>query len=363
MVVYSMDEKKDQDTISVREGEDFDRQSFQRYLTHHVGGWSVEEALKVTQFTTGFSNLTYLIRSGENETVMRRPPFGPLPPKAHDMKREYQLLEKLHPVFPYVPKPYFFCEDESVIGARFYLMERKKGVIIDEDFPLGYKATEKVCKRISYAVVDALAELHQIDYKEVGLSDFGYPKGFLERQVNGWIKRYERSKTDEIDVVDHLSKWLLNHIPDSQEATIIHNDYKLNNMLFSKDFSRVEAILDWEMATVADPLFDLAGALGYWVEENDSGLLKNAGISSVTTKPGFISRNEFIERYAKKTGRDILSLHFYMTFVYFWLAVVLQQIYFRWKTGQTNDERFSTLNDKVKNLMNYAYEVAETGKY
>lgn len=358
-----MNEDEIRDTISVRPGEDFDRESLKRYLSEHVEGWSGENPLEVSQFPTGFSNLTYLVKCGEQEAVLRRPPFGPLPPKAHNMKREFQLLRKLHPYYPYLPEPYAFCEDERVIGARFYLMERKKGIVLDDGFPLESELTVERCERISHVVVDALAELHQINYKEAGLADFGYPQGFLERQVNGWIKRYDRSKTDDIPVVDRIAKWLVEHIPTPHEATVIHNDYKLNNMLFSSDLNQIEAILDWEMATIADPLFDLAGALGYWVVEGDSDLLMDAGISTLTANPGFISRDEFIERYTQKTGRDIPSFHFYMTFVYFKLAVVLQQIYYRWKTGQTKDERFSSLNNNIRNLMNYAFQVSETGKY
>jgi aminoglycoside phosphotransferase (APT) family kinase protein len=347
-----MGEGLQRQTIPVRQGEDFDHEAVRQYLLAHVEGVP-DEPMEVEQFPSGASNLTYLLRCGDWEGVMRRPPFGPLPPKAHDMKRESEILKRLHPVFPLVPEPYLFCEDTSIIGAPFYVMSRKKGIVLDDRFPAGLEPTEENCKRVSYAVVDTLVRLHDVNYKEAGLAEFGHPEGFLERQVNGWIARYERSKTEEIPQFEKLAKWMRGSIPVSREATIIHNDYKLNNMLLTPDLFQVAAILDWEMATIADPLFDLGVALGYWVQHDDPDLLKN-GLPTVTVIPGFINRREFIERYAGKSGRDVSSLHFYTTFAYFKLAIVLQQIHYRWKTRQTRDERFATFNEMVKNLMIYA---------
>lgn len=340
------------DTIDIRPGEDFDREAVRRYLLQHIEGMP-DAPLEVRQFPSGASNLTYLLRCGDWEAVMRRPPFGPLPPKAHDMKRESEYLKRLHPYFPLVPKPYIFCDDESVIGAPFYVMERKKGVVLDDGFPPGVEVTEELCRKISYAVVDTLAQLHQVDYREAGLSQFGRPEGFMERQVKGWIARYDRVKTDEIPGVEQIARWLLDHIPTARETTIVHNDYKLNNMLLSFDFESVVCVLDWEMATIGDPLYDLGVTLGYWTLADDSDLLKE-GLPTVTTTRGFISREEFIERYARKTGREVVNMHFYLTFSYFRTAVVLQQIYYRWKRGQTQDERFGKFNKVIRNLFEYA---------
>ncbi|MCQ6279543.1 phosphotransferase family protein [Bacillus sp. EB600] len=356
-----MNQSQYSETIPIRKGEEFNQETLRSFLNEHVDGFP-NKPLEVKQYPTGVSNLTYFIRSGEWEAVMRRPPSGPLPPKAHDMKRESDLLTKLHPVFPLVPKPYVYCNDPEVLGEPFYVMERKHGVVLDYKFPAGFTASKELCKEISYAVVDALAQLHSVDYEKADLANFGHPNGFLERQVNGWIHRYIKFKTDEIPYFEPMAKWLVDHIPSSQYASIIHNDYKLNNMLLSKEFKQIEAILDWEMATIADPFFDLACALGYWMEEEDPDYLKDS-LPTVTTLPGFIKRKDFIQRYAVKTGKDIPSLTFYMVFTYFKLAVVLQQIYYRWKVGQTKDERFETFIKKVKNLMYYAYEVSETGNY
>nr|WP_263326590.1 phosphotransferase family protein [Neobacillus sp. Marseille-Q6967] len=354
-----MSQNQSNETISVRNGEDFNREVLRKYLLNHVEDFP-NKPLEVEQFPTGFSNLTYLIRSGDWEAVMRRPPSGPLPPKAHDMKRESDLLRNLYSAFPLIPKPYVFCDDKDVLGVPFYIMERKKGVVLDNRFPPGFIPTKELCIEISNAVVDALAQLHSVDYKKANLSAFGHPDGFLDRQVNSWIKRYRKFETHDILYFEPLAKWFLANIPSSKEATIIHNDYKLNNMLLSKDYKHIEAILDWEMATIADPFFDLASALGYWMEADDPDYLKES-MPTVTTLPGFIKRNEFIQRYSLKSGRDIPSLSFYMAFTYFKLAVVLQQIYYRWKVGQTADERFANLDKRVKNLMLYAFEVTETG--
>lgn len=349
------------DTIPVRKGEDFDRQALRNYLAEHVSDFPNKE-LEVEQFATGFSNLTYFIRSGTWEAVMRRPPAGPLPPKAHDMKRESDLLSRLHPVYPLVPKPYVFCEDKEILGVPFYVMEKKQGVVLSEAFPPGFNASPELRIEISNAVVDALAELHTVDYEKADMAKFGRPEGFLERQVTGWIGRYNKSKTDEIPQFEFLAKWFMNNIPTSQYASIIHNDYKLNNMLFSKDYTKIEAILDWEMATVADPFFDFGCALGYWLEPSDPDYLKES-LPIVTTEPGFIKRSDFVQRYAVKTGFEIPQLHFYVAFTYFKLAIALQQIYYRWKVGQTQDDRFANFDQRVKNLMLSAQEIAETGKF
>ncbi|WP_216829848.1 phosphotransferase family protein [Alkalihalobacterium elongatum] len=346
--------------ISVRSGEDFNRENLRQFLLEQ--NLIPNETLEVKQFPSGSSNLTYSLRCGGWEGVMRRPPFGKLPPKAHDMKREANLLEMVYPHFKHVPKPYVFCEDKSIIGAPFYIMERKHGVVIDNHFPPGVSVTNEKCKKLSTDFVDTLVELHHIDYKVASLEDFGKPEGFSERQVHGWIKRYNLSKTEDIEVVDRLSKWLIENIPKSYEATIIHNDYKLNNMLFSTDLNEVVALLDWEMATIADPIFDLCVSLGYWVQDDDPDYIKNVQ-PTVTHHPGFLNRREIVELYASKTGRDVTSIHFYLVLAYFRLAVVLQQMHYRWKMGQTQDKRFENHNINARNLILHADEVSHLKNY
>jgi aminoglycoside phosphotransferase (APT) family kinase protein len=351
-----MDIKSVKGTIPVRSGEDFDRDAVRRYLQAQ-GLVQEDTPLVVVQFPTGASNLTYLVQCGDFVAVLRRPPFGPLPPKAHDMKRESAFLSKLHPVFPKVPRPYAFCEDETVIGGPFYLMEYRPGVTLDTRFPEGTEATPDLARRISETVVDTLVELHQVDYREAGLESFGKPEGFLERQVKGWVDRYHRSKTDDIPGAERLMAWLASRLPQSPAPTIIHNDYKLNNMILNpEDLAEVVAIVDWEMATIGDPLFDLAVTLSYWIEPGDPELLRQM-MPTVTQLPGFYTREEFIQRYAEKSGRSVDGLDYYLVFAYFKLAVILQQIYFRWKRGQTQDPRFAGFGQRVEALIRHALQL------
>jgi aminoglycoside phosphotransferase (APT) family kinase protein/phosphosulfolactate phosphohydrolase-like enzyme len=348
------------DTIRVREGEGFDLEAVERYLREHLDGLP-EGELKVRQFPSGASNLTYLLEVGDWEGVLRRPPFGPVPPKAHDMGRESGVLMRLHEAYPLAPMPYFFCDDESVIGAPFYVMERRRGVVVDDEFPEGVEPTRELCQGISRAVADTLAELHAVDPGEAGLGDLGRPEGFLQRQLEGWIGRYEKARTDEIGEVGPLTDWLARGVPESPEPTIIHNDYKLNNLVLDPDdLTEVRAVLDWEMATIGDPLFDLAVSLSYWTEPGDSQELKDV-MPTVTSTPGFMTRAEFVERYAEKSGRDLSEMHWYMVFGYFKLAAILQQIYARWKKGQTKDERFANFDGRVRTLILHANSLAEEG--
>ena len=348
------------ETIGVREGEGFDVEAVEGYLRGHVDGLP-EGSLEVRQFPSGASNLTYLLKIGDWEGVLRRPPLGPIPPKAHDMGRESGILARLNAAYPLAPKPYFLCEDESVIGAPFYVMERRQGVVLDDSFPKGVEPDEELCRRVSRTVADTLVELHAVDLERSGLGDLGKPEGFLERQTQGWIGRYEKAKTDEIKEVRPLTEWLAANVPESPEPTVIHNDYKLNNLVLDPDdLTRVRAVLDWEMATVGDPLFDLAVSLSYWVEPGDPDDLK-AVMPTVTATPGFMTRKEIIDRYAERSGRDLSHMHWYVVFGYFKLAVILQQIFARWKNGQTKDERFATFGERVRTLILHAERLSRTG--
>nr|MDP9485499.1 phosphotransferase family protein [Actinomycetota bacterium] len=222
------------ETIMVREDEDFDRGKVEAYMRERIEDLP-EGDLEVRQFPSGASNLTYLVRIGDWEGVLRRPPLGPVPPKAHDMGRESRILQKLHPVFPLAPKPYFFCEDESLIGAPFYVMERRKGIVIDASVPGTINPSPELCRGISETVVETLVRLHTVDWEGAGLGDLGRPEGFLPRQVKGWIGRYEKAKTGEIEGVAALTEWLSANVPESPEPTIVHNDYKLNNLILDPD--------------------------------------------------------------------------------------------------------------------------------
>jgi aminoglycoside phosphotransferase (APT) family kinase protein len=347
-----------EETIPVRGDEAFDVPAVERYLRSRipeVGG----ESLVVRQFPAGASNLTYLLRVGAWEGVLRRPPLGPVPPKAHDMERESRLLQQIHPVFPLAPRPYVFCDDLSLIGAPFYVMERRHGVVLNATFPPEAQPTEALCARISQTAVETLAQIHALDWQAVGLADFGYPQGFLARQVKRWIEAYFRAQTDDLPQVEPLTRWLSGHIPPEQMPTLIHNDFKLNNMLLRADDLTVPtAVLDWEMATIGDPLLDLAITLSYWVVAEDPEDLRTM-LPTVTTLPGFISREVFLEQYAEQTGRDLSAMPFYLVFGYFRMVVIIQQIYARWKRGQTLDARFAGFGDRVRALVDHAFQLTQ----
>jgi aminoglycoside phosphotransferase (APT) family kinase protein len=346
--------------MPVRKGEELHLENLTRFLRQSFPDLPTG-LLEIKQFSAGHSNLTYLLKIEDWEAVLRRPPLGPVAPKAHDMKREYEWLTEIHPIFPLAPKPLLFTDDHSIIGSPFFLMERRKGIVLDTDFPPNTEPTPEICRNISETMVDTLVELHRLDYKKTKLVHMARPDGFMERQVHGWIYRYERAKTEDIWGVEALTKWLSRHIPSSCEATVIHYDYKLNNALFASDnITKIVGLFDWEMTTVGDPLADLAAAMSYWIQDNDPDILKfGFGKPPVTVYEGFYTRKEFIERYAEKSGRDVSSINFYLTFAYFKLAVICQQIYYRYKRGQTNDERFKNFDQFVKSLVQYAWQLIE----
>jgi len=345
-------------TVPIRPEEGVDVASLQDYLRRHVTNLPPGRP-EVRQFPAGASNLTYLVRIGDWAGVLRRPPLGPLPPKAHDMMREAWILQQLHAAYPLAPRPDIVCADLDPLGAPFYIMEYRPGLTLDASFPRDIIPTRELCGRISTAVVDTLVQLHTVDWRVAGLAKIGHPEGFLERQVRGWIGRYEQAQTDDIGAVAPLMRWLEGHIPPRQTPTIIHNDFKLNNLLLDRaDPTQVVAVLDWEMATIGDPLFDLAVALSYWGEPDDPPGLR-AALSTVTTQPGFISRREFMGLYAARSGRDLSAMPFYLTFAYFKWAVIIQQIYVRWVRGQTRDARFSHFGPRVHSLIEHAHALAQ----
>ncbi|ACV57227.1 phosphotransferase family protein [Alicyclobacillus acidocaldarius] len=341
--------------MPVREEDQLDWEELRKYLVREGVLPADSGPLIAVQFPTGASNLTYLIQSGEFVAVLRRPPHGPLPPRAHDMGRESSILARLHPHFPKAPKPYAYCEDPLVIGVPFFVMEYRPGVPLDDAFPEGFAYAPEVGRAISERAIQALAELHAVDPVASGLIQFGKPEGFLRRQVDGWIERFHRSRTDEdVPHADAVMAWLSAHVPESRDVTVIHNDFKLNNMLFAPPaYHDIVGIVDWEMATVGDPLFDLGVMLSYWTEPSDPPALQ-ALFPSVTTLEGFYSRREMAERYAEETGRSVHDMKFYYVFGVFKLAVILQQIYVRYKMGKTSDARFARFGDGIRALVEHA---------
>ena len=343
----------------IRPGEELDLVRLQEYLVKHLPESSGE--LSVEQFPSGWSNLTYLLKLGNQELVLRRPPFGNQVKSAHDMGREYRVLSKLCKVFPPAPRPYLYCEDPEVIGDQFYVMERRTGVVIRTTPPPELQSDPELVRRLSDALVGCMADLHAVDYQAAGLGDLGRPKGYIERQVLGWMQRYETSKTDNYESMNQLGKWLAEHMPQDGKPALIHNDFKHDNLMLDKeDLTRVIAVLDWEMATIGDPLMDLGTTLAYWIQPDDDQALQQAafGPSSLDGSP---TRKEFADLYASKTGVDTGNVLFYYCFGLYKLAVVVQQIYARFARGATKDPRFANLNLRVLALSDTGVKAIQSG--
>ena len=319
--------------------------------------------VSVLQFPRGHSNLTYLLRAGEREVVLRRPPFGVKVKSAHDMKREYDILSALKGVYPRAPRPIAFCDDESLIGARFYLMERVCGVILrGAEPPPGVTFAPELLRGTSTALVDNLADLHAVDVSRPPLSNLGRPRGYVARQVTGWTERYFNAKTDEISGVEAAAEWLARNMPVESGAAVIHNDYKYDNVMVDpSDLTRIVAVLDWEMATVGDPLMDLGTFVGYWGDPGDPEELRTRSYGP-TYLPGSLSRSQIVERYAEKSGRAVGSILFYYVFALFKIAVIVQQIYKRYVEGATSDPRFATLIQWVRVMARQAERALEKGR-
>ena len=329
-----------------RPGEELDAGKLEIYLRQalpDLGG-----PIQIEQFPRGYSNLTYLVRVGERELVLRRPPFGAKIKTAHDMGREYRILSHLIAVYPNVPRPCAYCADEAVLGAPFYLMERVTGIILRAKPPAGLELTPTLMGRISEGFVDNLAKIHGVDYVAAGLGDLGRPEGYVARQVEGWTKRYQNARTDDIPEMDRLASWLAEHKPAEAGGCLIHNDYKYDNLILDPlDPARIKAVLDWEMATIGDPLMDLGSTLGYWVDADDPEEWRQQSFG-LTTLPGNLNREQLLARYAAITGHQVSNAVFYYGYGLFKIAVIVQQIYARYKQGLTQDARFGALINLVR---------------
>jgi aminoglycoside phosphotransferase (APT) family kinase protein len=343
---------------TVRAGEELDLARLTSFLLRHFD--KSAGPVTVEQFPSGHSNLTYLVRIGPRELVLRRPPFGNKVKTAHDMGREYRVLSKLHAAYGIAPKVLLYCDDESVLGAPFYVMEPIRGVILRRDPPPGLPFSAETARCLSESFIDNLATLHVLDYESVGLADLGKLQGYLARQVHGWIERYHNSKTDDSPEVAEICHWMNAHMPSTSDSALIHNDYKYDNLVLDPtDVTRIIGVLDWEMATIGDPLSDLGTALAYWVDPQDSEELK-AIRWCPSTYSGSLSKAQLIDRYSRVSGRSVSDMVFYLTFARFKVAVIVQQIYYRYRQGLTADTRFAALGEVVKILLRDASHSAET---
>jgi aminoglycoside phosphotransferase (APT) family kinase protein len=332
------------DTIEVRPDERLDEARLHEWLRGRLEG--SERPLRVRQFGGGAANLTYLLDFSGLQYVLRRPPLGPVAPSSHDMAREYRVLSVLYQAFPEAPRALLLCEDAGVVGAPFLVMERRQGVVVRRTLPAEYAALPDAPRRMSEAMVDALARLHAVDYGALGLGDLGRPEGYLARQTAGWFDRWQKAKVDEVPAMDEVHGWLRDRCPQESAASLVHNDYKLDNvMLDAIDLARVVAVFDWDMATLGDPLADLGALLTYWSEPGDPGSFR--AMAMMPTTPGFASRSELIERYARASGRDVSTVGFYHVLGLFRLAVIAAQIFVRFHRGQTQDQRFAAFRGLI----------------
>jgi aminoglycoside phosphotransferase (APT) family kinase protein len=334
---------------AVRPGEELSLEGLRRVFAERAP--ELSGPIAIQQFPRGHSNLTYLIEVGGRELVLRRPPRGAKQIRAgHDMRREYTVLSRLRPVWPKVPRPLFHCpESESPLGAEFYVMERVPGLILrGSRMPDGLPHDPATMERLSSTVVDTLVELHAIDPVQAGLADFGKPTGYMARQVEGWIERYARARTDDLPDMERLALWMRAHLPRDRPGVILHNDFKYDNLVLAPQaLNEVRAVLDWEMATLGDPLADLGTALAYWFEPGEAEAVGPMALGP-TTVPGSLSRQQIVERYAQRSGRSVEGIVFYYVTALYKVAVIAQQIYARFRQGLTQDERFAGLGFAVQ---------------
>lgn len=344
------------DTIAVRPDEQLDETALAAYLHGRLPGTT--NPLTIRQFGGGAANLTYLLDYGAHEYVLRRPPLGPVAHAAHDMNREYRVLSVLHRAFPYAPQAFLYCDDTAVIGADFFIMERRQGVVVRRSIPPEYRDFPDATRRMSLALVDALARFHAVDYTAVGLAELGRPQGFVERQIEGWYKRWHAAKVEDLPEMDAVYQWLRQHLPASTQISLVHNDYKLDNvMLAVHDPGQMVAIFDWDMCTLGDPLCDLGALLCYWTQPDDPPYMQAASMMPLGDL-GFLTRAELVERYAQQSGRDVHDISFYHTLGLFRLTVIIAQIYIRYKRGQTQDQRFAAFEMMIPLMARAAQEIA-----
>jgi len=345
---------------AVRAGEEIDVARLESFLAEVVPG--LQGPLIVEQFPRGFSNLTYLVSGGGGpEMVLRRPPRGAAIKGAHDMVREHRILAALAPVYARAPRPIALCEDVSLLGAPFFVMERVRGII-----PRGAAAdalSEDERRAVSESLVDALAELHALDARSGPLAALGHAEGYVERQVKGWTARWQAARTSDLPDMERVAAWLDAHRPAAGTATLVHNDFKHDNVVLDPVRpGRIRAVLDWEMATVGDPLMDLGTSLAYWIEAADPPAWRATRFVEITSQPGSLSRAQVVERYARASGRDVSAVAFYYAFGLFKVAVIAQQIYARFRQGHTSDPRFARLDAAVAACAGTAVRAIERGR-
>jgi len=333
---------------NIREGEELDSSVIEAFFKQHVEG--LEGQPEITQFPGGASNLTYQVNFGERAFILRRPPFGRIAKGAHDMLREARIMQALKPVYPYVPNILAICDDHDVLGCDFYVMEKLTGIIPRQNMPKELELSQEKTRELCLSVVDKLIELHQVNISGTELEKLGKGDGYVARQINGWSDRYVKSKTDDATDFEEVMEWLKTNMPEDCGQVLIHNDFRFDNVVLNPENpNEVIGVLDWEMATVGDPLMDLGNSLAYWVQADDDQQFQMMR-RQPTHIPGMLTRDEVVEYYLEKTGRKVESFVFYEVYGLFRLAVIIQQIYYRYYHGQTKDKRFAGFVHAAKYL-------------
>ena len=334
------------DITAVREEDRFDVSAMHTWLLQHID--EVDEP-EVLQFRSGASNLTYLLKYPDRELVLRRPPVGTKAVSAHDMKREYLIQSRLQPVYPLVPAMIALCEDHSIMGSDFYVMERVVGEIFRRD--ISDEITPQNTEVMADSLISGLVDLHKVDASI--LSELNKGSGYVHRQVEGWSKRYRNALTDDVPDGEKVMAWLDENKPEDVDSCIIHGDWRIDNVVFDLEDARIAGVLDWELATVGDPLMDLGSALAYWVDRDDEPAFASLR-RQPSHLPGMPTREEFVARYLQLSGRRCDDFTFYEVFGLFRLAVIIQQIWARYRAGQTTNPAFAGFGDAVNTLINRA---------
>ena len=344
------------DAGGVRTEDAFDVERLHEWLVAHAPDvTNADEPLpNVQQFTGGASNLTFLVRYGDREYVLRRPPRGHKASSAHDMRREVTVQERLRPLYPLVPEIHAYCDDVTVLGEEFYLMSRISGTILRRNLPEGMSLTPDEARQLAHTVIDAQAELHSIDPVQAGLSDLGRGPGYVARQISGWSRRYRDARTDDVPDAEDLMAWLDTCQPEDVAARLIHGDWRLDNLVLDLAARpRIVGVLDWEMATVGDPLMDVGASLAYWITADDDEAFHLMRLQP-SDLPGMPSRDEYMDRYLERTGFAIDNWRFYEVYGLFRLAVIAQQIWFRYQRGETTNPSMAKFGAAVSMLIDRA---------
>jgi aminoglycoside phosphotransferase (APT) family kinase protein len=334
------------DVTAVREEDRFDVAAMHAWLRSYVG---FDELPEVMQFRSGASNLTYLLNYPGRELVLRRPPMGMKAASAHDMKREFLIQSRLQPVYPLVPSMIALCDDHSVIGSDFYVMDRVVGDIFRRDIPESVTAAD--VSVMADSLINGLVKLHAVD--ATILVELNKGEGYVQRQVEGWSKRYRNALTDDVPNGEKVMAWLDANQPADVDSCVIHGDWRIDNVVFDLQQARIVGVLDWELATVGDPLMDLGSALAYWVDRDDEPAFASLR-RQPSHLPGMPTREEFVARYLQLSGRACADFTFYEVFGLFRLAVIIQQIWARYRAGQTTNPAFAGFGDAVNTLINRA---------